>query len=80
MQFYRFDELSKDVTNWFAPNTRCLNNILNSSGFSSSFVGFSGSNTRGLFVAIKQEGSPEYMKILEESNYTAKYGNKHYIY
>jgi tRNA (mo5U34)-methyltransferase len=53
MQFYPEDELGHDASNWFAPNIRCVEAMLTTSGFVPKLVGRFG--WRASFVAKREE-------------------------
>lgn len=60
-RFYRFDELNKDHSNWFGPNTRAVLEALESAGFSVKPLFNSGQ--RATFQASVREGMPEFLSI-----------------
>ncbi|MBV9325628.1 MAG: DUF1698 domain-containing protein [Chloroflexi bacterium] len=53
MQFYPGDELNQDLSNWFAPNIKCVELMLGSSGFRPRLVGQWAD--RASFLADRQE-------------------------
>lgn len=58
MQFYPRDELNQDLSNWFAPNVRCVELMLRTSGFRPTLAGRWGS--RASFMAVREEFSPPF--------------------
>ena len=56
LQFYPGNELNNDLSNWFAPNIRCIESMLATSGFTSKLVGQW--SDRAAFFAKREEFSP----------------------
>ena len=53
LQFYPYDELNQDFSNWFAPTVRCVEVMLRTSGFEPRQLGRWGN--RASFIAETQE-------------------------
>jgi tRNA (mo5U34)-methyltransferase len=58
MQFYSEDQLNQDLSNWFAPNVRCVELMLSTSGFRPTLAGHWG--TRASFIAVREEFTPPF--------------------
>jgi len=67
--FYRFDSMAGDNTNWFVPTVACLVDWVASSGFILEKSDFwpEVHPTRALAVARPEEGPPEYVRVSYEA-------------
>jgi hypothetical protein len=60
-QFYRHDEVTPgDHSNWFAPNTRAVEQSLASAGFEPELL--ANWSSRVAFRGTRREGPPEYQR------------------
>jgi tRNA (mo5U34)-methyltransferase len=59
-QFYRFDELFGDTSNWFNPNTTAVIEALESAGFQTQLLE---RGQRATFRATVKEGIPEFLTL-----------------
>lgn len=53
LQFYPYDELNGDPSNWFAPTVRCVELMLHNAGFQPTLVGRWGD--RASFIAYREQ-------------------------
>jgi len=68
-RFYRFDDLSGDGTNWFAPTTACLKEWCGSAGMEVQRLMSwpTGAPERAMVSARVTPGTPEYLQISYEA-------------
>lgn len=67
-EFYRFDELSKDFSNWYAPTVKCLSDWMASSGFIVDRTEYwpEENPERAIAVGRPDQGAPEYVRVSYE--------------
>jgi tRNA (mo5U34)-methyltransferase len=60
-QFYQLDELEKDFSNWFGPNSLAVVQAFESAGFEARLTTLN--HSRGTFYAKARKGKPEFLTM-----------------